>query len=145
MLNLRVLLLASLLTVGASDTALAGDPWAGASEPDARPDERCTMNPSLRSQMTALRSLVEARFKPPLTTPNYRVLGAAVKVRVKRLMATCVLPPAAQAAFHPILAELLAGAAMLAQPSGTAHVAGMGRMHAAFDDYARRFSPPSGN
>jgi hypothetical protein len=141
-LNLRVMLLASLLAVGASGAALAADPGVGVPQPAAGHDERWPTNPTLRRQMVALRTLVQARSKSPLTATDYRVLGAEVKTRVEGIIATCELPSAADAAFHPILTELLAGAAMLAEPSEKAHVEGTRRIFAALDDYGRRFRHP---
>ena len=142
MRNLRVMLLASLFVVGATGAALAADPGVGVPQPAARPDKRWATNPSLRKQMAALRSLVEARSKSPLTATDYQVLGAEAKTRVESIIATCELPSAADAAFHPILTELLAGAAMLAELSEKAHVEGTRRIFAALDDYGRRFRNP---
>ena len=142
MRNLRVMLLASLFAVGASGATLAADPGVGVPQPAARPDKRWATNPSLRKQMAALRTLVEARSKSPLTATDYQVLGAEVKTTVESIIATCELPSAADAAFHPILTELLAGAAMLAELSEKAHVEGTRRIFAALDDYGRRFRNP---
>jgi hypothetical protein len=80
--------------------------------------------------------------KSPLTATDYQALGAEVKTRVESIIATCELPSAADAAFHPVLTELLAGAAMLAEPNEKADVEGTKRIFAALDDYGRRFRNP---
>ena len=142
MRNLPATLLASLLILGASGAALAADPGVGVPKPVARQNERWATNPKLRHQMVAIRTLVEARSKSSLTAADYRVLGAELKTRVESIVATCELPSAADAAFHPILTELLAGAAMLAEQSENAHIEGTRRIGAALDDYGRRFRHP---
>ena len=145
MRNLRAMLLASFLAVATNGTALAADPGVGVPQPAARHDERWPTNPTLRRKMVALRTLVQARSKSQLTAADYRALGAEVKTGVEGIIATCELPSAADAAFHPVLTELLAGAAMLAEPSEEAHVEGTRRIFAAFEDYGRRFWHPGWN
>lgn len=74
----------------------------------------------LRKEMVEVRETVTSHLdeidKGKLTLDDYKALGAAIEHQVAGIVAQCKLPASADATFHVVIADLLAGAATL--PAG---------------------------
>jgi len=71
----------------------------------------------LRKKMVEVRETVTGRFnvldKGQMTLDDYKKMGATIEHQAVDIVAQCKLPASADATFHFVIAELLAGAATL--------------------------------
>lgn len=92
----------------------------------------------LRAGMAAIQDLLSA--ERPADDAAAAALATAIQARVQQLFAECKLAPAADAALHGVLAQLLDGAAALRADHGDE--AAWARLESALTLYAERFDDP---
>lgn len=101
----------------------------------------------LRQSMAGLRQsfadTLDAIHTDQLTLAGYNALAKDVDSAVVRIVAQCKLPPAADAQLHVVVAELMAGAKLMADPAdaGTAR-SGAVRVVKALNSYGQYFNDP---
>ncbi|MBI2381314.1 MAG: DnrO protein [Gammaproteobacteria bacterium] len=106
----------------------------------AAPATRWPVDAALRQGMDGMRSAHEqARARKPMTADAARATLRAVQDQVSFMVKNCKLEPAADAALHGVLGELMAGAATLEREPEQ----GLARMERALAYYARRFAHPA--
>lgn len=88
--------------------------------------------------MAAIQDLLSA--ERPADAAAAAALATAIQARVQQLFAECKLAPAADAALHGVLAQLLDGAAALRADHGDE--AAWARLESALTLYAERFDDP---
>ena len=96
----------------------------------------------LRDGMRGIATIVQAldAGPGPVDAARARTAGAQVGRQVAAIVANCRLPPDADAALHPVLADLARGGAALATDPGDASALPLIRQ--ALADYARLFDDP---
>jgi hypothetical protein len=78
------------------------------------------------------------------TDAAYAALATRIESEVNVIVATCKLPPAADANLHYIVADLLRGANLMRQPDATqTRHQGAALVHGALNAYGRFFDDPS--
>jgi hypothetical protein len=109
--------------------ALAAAPAAAA--------QRYTTDPTLRTEMQGIRASVEGlgHYEHGHIGPPQAVqLAEAIEGHVRTIVATCKLPPDADAALHTIIVPLVQHAGALKKdPADLAHVEGLRNALAAYD------------
>ena len=65
-------------------------------------------------------------------------VGIAIEKTVREIFETCKLEPSADAAIHPILAQILSGADLLKNGKASE---GTAKIHGAFQKYHEKFTP----
>lgn len=106
------------------------------------PEARWATDAPLREGMRGIARIMQGLEDDPVPADAARVREAGTHVgeQVARIVANCRLPPDADAALHPILADLARGGAALA--ADPADPGALPRMRDALADYARLFDDP---
>lgn len=97
-------------------------------------DGMATMRQSLAAQLPAIGA-------GKLDRAGYATLGQQIEAQVGKIVASCKLDPRADAMLHPLLADLLSGAAAMQGKGGSA-AAGAQQAVAALNNYGRYFQHP---
>lgn len=99
---------------------------------------------ALREGMSAIRADLEAAIGPihggQYTPADYEKLARGVEGRVNQIIATCKLPPAADAQLHLVVADLFAGASTMKAEGDRS--AGVVKAIKALDAYGQFFDQP---
>ncbi|HEX5371735.1 MAG TPA: hypothetical protein VFW84_03270 [Aquabacterium sp.] len=101
----------------------------------------------LRAGMLAIRQSMadslHAIHENKLSARSYDRLAKQVRASVAQIVATCKLPPAADAQLHIVIADLLAGADQMAgQVKGTPRMDGAVKVIGALKAYGQHFDHP---
>lgn len=100
----------------------------------------------LRKKMVEVRETVTSRFNVihngKMTLNDYKAIGAAIEHQVVGIVAQCKLPVRADAAFHFVIADLLAGAATLQGRTKKQPRQGTRMVIAALNRYGDYFDQP---
>jgi hypothetical protein len=101
----------------------------------------------LRDGMARIRGLVAAKVgnahEGTMGPAEYAALAGQVEVEVGKIVASCKLPPEADAVLHVVLSDLMAGTdAMAGRGKATAPRDGLVKVVAAVNDYGRTFEHP---
>lgn len=148
------LLAAALLALAGIPSAQAGEAQHHHHEHEAAQPAKLMLDAGkrwqtdqpLRDGMLQIRALLAPRIadihSAKLGAEDYRQLGMAIEKQVEGIVASCKLEPKADAMLHPLIGELLAGAAAMQgkgelQPAAGAHKAVM-----ALNNYGRYFNHP---
>ncbi|MFO1384699.1 MAG: hypothetical protein U1F55_00660 [Chitinivorax sp.] len=99
----------------------------------------------LRDGMAAMRQSLAAQLPAinagKLDKPGYAKLGQQIEAQVGKIVANCKLDPRTDAMLHPLLADLLSGAAAMQGKGGNA-AAGAQQVVKALNNYGRYFQHP---
>lgn len=110
--------------------------------------KRWATDPALRDGMSRLRALLAPRLDDAhggrLDAAAYARLASDTEAEVARIVAECKLSPQADAMLHLVIADLGAGADIMAGrgPQGTPPEAGLAQAVQAVNGYARHFAHP---
>ena len=103
---------------------------------------------ALRAGMAAVRDAFEADHDRihagAQTDAQYEALAGRIETQVKRIVAQCRLPPAADAQLHYVVGDLLQGVSLMRgeDPARSRHD-GAARVHGALLAYPKYFDDPS--
>jgi hypothetical protein len=110
-------------------------------------DRKWTTDAALRTGMAAIRAAFEADH-PAIhagreTEAQYEALAGRIEAQVNSIVASCKLPPAADANLHYVIADLLQGVSLMRgqDPQRTRHD-GAALVHGALNAYGRYFDDP---
>lgn len=153
--TLSLVVAAAALVAAATPAALAaGAPAAAHAHDDAQGatlkldhGRKWASDAPLRDGMTRIRGLVApkvaAAHAGTMGTAEYAALAGQVEVEVGKIVASCKLPPEADAVLHVVLSDLTAGTdAMAGRGKGTVQRDGFVKVVAAVNDYGRTFDHP---
>jgi hypothetical protein len=110
-------------------------------------DHKWATEASLRTGMATIRKAFEADH-PAIhagteSDAQYAALADRIEAEVQKIVASCHLPPAADANLHYVIADLLQGASLMrGQMPGASRHDGAARVHGALIAYAKYFEDP---
>jgi hypothetical protein len=151
-MNLRHVSIAVAAALALSTSAIAATPHSHAGHASAPAKlaldhgRKWATDEPLRQGMNEIRALVAAKLEAihtgKMSAGDYTALGAAVEQKVGTIVATCKLPPEADAMLHLIVADMLAGTEAMQGKSKDKPLAGAHKVVTAANNYGRYFDHP---